>query len=50
MPYRLFALSNLGSMLALLSYPPLIEPNMPTISSRKISLDEITISRAESAE
>ena len=30
MPYRLFALSNLGSMLALLSYPPLIEPNMPT--------------------
>lgn len=25
-PYRLFALSNLGSMLALLSYPPLIEP------------------------
>ena len=30
MPYRLFALSNLGSMLALLTYPPLIEPNMPT--------------------
>ncbi|MBN8731174.1 MAG: fused MFS/spermidine synthase [Acidobacteria bacterium] len=30
LPYRLFALSNLGSMLALLSYPPLIEPNMPT--------------------
>lgn len=27
-PYRLFALSNLGSMLALLSYPPLIEPNL----------------------
>ena len=25
-PYRLFALSNLGSMLALLSYPTLIEP------------------------
>ena len=25
-PYRLFALSNFGSMLALLSYPPLIEP------------------------
>lgn len=25
-PYRLFALSNLGSMLALLSYPPLVEP------------------------
>lgn len=28
MPYRLFALSNFGSMLALLSYPPLIEPNL----------------------
>lgn len=27
-PYRLFALSNLGSMLALLSYPPLVEPNL----------------------
>jgi hypothetical protein len=25
-PYRLFALSNLGSMLALLSYPSLVEP------------------------
>src|ERR1051325_10892952 len=25
-PYRLFALSNLGSMLALLSYPVLVEP------------------------
>lgn len=25
-PYRLFALSNLGSMAALLSYPPLVEP------------------------
>ena len=29
-PYRLFALSNLASMLALLSYPPLVEPNLPT--------------------
>jgi hypothetical protein len=29
MPYRLFALSNLGSMLALLSYPPLVEPFLP---------------------
>ncbi|HBY63382.1 MAG TPA: hypothetical protein DEH78_26460, partial [Solibacterales bacterium] len=29
-PYRLFALSNLGSMLALLSYPPLVEPYLPT--------------------
>jgi hypothetical protein len=27
-PYRLFALSNLGSMLALLTYPPLIEPSL----------------------
>jgi spermidine synthase len=27
-PYRLFALSNLGSMLALLTYPPLVEPNL----------------------
>ena len=27
-PYRLFALSNFGSMLALLSYPTLIEPNV----------------------
>ena len=26
-PYRLFALSNFGSMLALLSYPTLVEPN-----------------------
>ncbi len=26
MPYRLFALSNLGSMLALLTYPVLVEP------------------------
>ncbi len=30
MPYRLFALSNLASMLALLSYPVLIEPNLPS--------------------
>ncbi len=29
-PYRLFALSNLGSMLALLSYPPLVEPFLST--------------------
>jgi spermidine synthase len=29
-PYRLYSLSNLGSLLALLSYPFLIEPNMPT--------------------
>jgi len=29
-PYRLFALSNLGSMLALLAYPLAIEPVLPT--------------------
>lgn len=28
-PYRFFALSNLGSMLALLSYPVLVEPYIP---------------------
>src|SRR5271155_2964459 len=27
-PYRLFALSNLGSMLALLTYPVLVEPTL----------------------
>jgi MFS family permease len=32
MPYRLFALSNLGSMLALLTYPALVEPFLPTHS------------------
>ena len=30
MPYRLFALSNLGSMLALLSYPVVVEPILRT--------------------
>lgn len=29
-PYRLYALSNVGSMLALLSFPFLIEPTMPS--------------------
>jgi hypothetical protein len=29
MPYRLFALSNFASMLALLTYPLLVEPNLP---------------------
>jgi SAM-dependent methyltransferase len=29
MPYRFFALSNLASLLALLSYPVLVEPRMP---------------------
>jgi hypothetical protein len=30
MPYRLFALSNGASMLALVSYPLLVEPNLPS--------------------
>ena len=30
MPYRLFALSNFASMLALLTYPVLVEPNLST--------------------
>jgi len=30
MPYRLFALSNLASMTALVSYPFLVEPNLPS--------------------
>lgn len=29
LPYRLFALSNFGSLLALLAYPVLVEPNIP---------------------
>ncbi|MBI4904313.1 MAG: fused MFS/spermidine synthase [Acidobacteria bacterium] len=29
-PYRLFALSNIGSMLGLLGYPTLVEPLLPT--------------------
>lgn len=29
-PYRLFALSNIGSMLALLGYPVMVEPLLPT--------------------
>ena len=29
MPYRLFALSNFASMLALLTYPVVVEPNLP---------------------
>lgn len=31
-PYRLFALSNLGCLVALLGYPTLVEPFMPTRS------------------
>ncbi|WP_231971224.1 hypothetical protein [Polynucleobacter necessarius] len=30
-PYRLFALSNFGSMLALLAYPIAFEPFLPTM-------------------
>jgi hypothetical protein len=30
LPYRLFALSNVGSLLALLAYPALLEPTLPT--------------------
>lgn len=30
-PYRLFALSNFGSMLALLAYPVLVEPVLPIV-------------------
>lgn len=30
-PYRLFALSNFGSMLALLAYPIVVEPVFPTV-------------------
>lgn len=35
-PYRLFALSNLGSMAALLSYPALVEPTM-TLRQQSVS-------------
>jgi hypothetical protein len=36
MPYRLFALSNLASMLALLSYPPIVEPNLATRAQAQV--------------
>ncbi len=36
MPYRLFALSNFASMLALLSYPPLVEPNLTTHAQAQV--------------
>ena len=29
LPYRLFALSNLGSLIALIAYPVVVEPNIP---------------------
>jgi SAM-dependent methyltransferase len=32
LPYRLFALSNFASMLALLSYPLVVEPNLATLT------------------
>ena len=35
-PYRLYALSNLGSLLALLSYPFLVEPNL--ILNRQVAV------------
>ncbi|MEP6963038.1 MAG: fused MFS/spermidine synthase, partial [Acidobacteriota bacterium] len=35
-PYRLFALSNFGSMLALLSYPFLVEPNIALGNQAKL--------------
>jgi hypothetical protein len=34
-PYRLFALSNVGSLLALLAYPTLVEPNL-TIRQQRL--------------
>ena len=36
MPYRLFAVSNFASMLALLSYPPLVEPNLTTRAQARL--------------
>lgn len=35
-PYRLYALSNLASMLALLSYPVLVEPVLPVGTQAKL--------------
>ncbi len=34
-PYRLFALSNLGSLLALLAYPLIVEPALPTLAQSR---------------
>ena len=36
MPYRLYALSNLASMLALLSYPVLVEPLLPVLEQARL--------------
>jgi hypothetical protein len=35
-PYRFYALSNLGSMLALLSYPVVVEPNLSRIAQANL--------------
>jgi hypothetical protein len=35
-PYFLYAASNLGSMLALLSYPILLEPNLPVAAQTRV--------------
>ncbi len=35
-PYRLFALSNLASLVALLSYPVLVEPNLSTRAQARV--------------
>lgn len=35
-PYRLYALSNLGSLLALVSYPVLVEPNLTLNTQAKL--------------
>lgn len=35
-PYRLYALSNVGSMLALISYPSLVEPNLPLSTQMRV--------------
>lgn len=35
-PYRLFALSNAGALLALIAYPSLIEPHIPTRAQAKL--------------
>lgn len=36
LPYRLFALSNFASLLALLSYPPLVEPYLATRNQARV--------------
>jgi hypothetical protein len=35
-PYRLFALSNVGSLLALIAYPTLVEPNLALALQRRV--------------